>query len=97
MPKRLILLAASVCLCGPLPLAAAHECAKQETADALAKQDKDIAVREGNITEMRDEITQSGGSTDEQKKALRTFEGRLDQVKQKRAALLAECAEKSAP
>jgi hypothetical protein len=97
MQNRLIALAATLCLVSPLFIAAASDCATEETTAALAKHDNDVAARESNIAEMRDEIAQGGGSTDDQKKVLKSFEDKLAQMKQKRVELVEACAGRAAP
>ncbi|MEI9900907.1 MAG: hypothetical protein WDN31_13090 [Hyphomicrobium sp.] len=44
---------------------------------------------------MQGEIKDGGGATEQQKKALRSFEEKLAKVKAERAALLTECPAKS--
>jgi len=75
--------------------AADYDCPKPETAEALKKADANIADREAAIAEMKSEITDTGGSTDQQKKALEQFEEKLAKAKEGRIKLAAECHDKS--
>ncbi len=95
MHNRLIVLVACACLGGLPTFAATEECASKETAAALAAHDQNVAAREANIAEMRKEIAQTGGSTDDQKKVLQSFEDKIEQMKTKRAALVEACADKA--
>ena len=95
MHIRLIVLVACAWLGAPPTFAATEECASKETAAALAAHDKNVAAREENIAEMRQEIAQTGGSTDDQKKVLQAFEDKIEQMKTKRAALVEACAGKA--
>jgi hypothetical protein len=96
MLTRSLMLAAGVALCAPAN-AANYECVKQETAVALNDHDIGIANREAAVAEMKAEIAQTGGSTDEQKSVLEAFEEKLAKMKDKRAGLIDECAGKAAP
>ena len=46
---------------------------------------------------MKAEITESGGSTDDQTKVLKTFEDKLAKMKDARAILVKECSGTAAP
>jgi len=93
-----VVLAVVGCLLGVSPaLAATYDCADKAAAAALAAHDEAVATREANIAEMKAEIAQSGGTTDDQKKVLKSFEDKLGQNKEQRATLIAACASKAAP
>ncbi len=78
-------------------LAASYKCANESTAVALNDHDIRIAKSEASIAEMKAEIAQSGGSTDDQGKVLASFEDKVAKIKGARAALIEECAGKPAP
>ena len=91
MRKRAILTAAiALASCGPA-LAASYDCKDQSTATALKQVDISISKREAAIAEMKKEMSDAGGSTNEHDKAVATFEEKVKQAKEKRTALLAEC------
>ena len=77
--------------------AADYKCAKKETNVALNDHDIDIAQREANIKEMKAEIADSGGSTDDQTKVLKTFEDKLAKMKGAREILVKECSAAATP
>ncbi|HET6320873.1 MAG TPA: hypothetical protein VFF87_02370 [Hyphomicrobium sp.] len=91
MRKRTILAAViALASCGPA-MAADYDCKDQSTATALKQIDISISKREAAVAEMKKEMSEAGGSTKEHDKAVNTFEEKVKQAKDKRAALLAEC------
>jgi len=93
MRKRAILAAIALAFCGPA-MAAEYDCKDKGTDTALKEADISISKREAAIAEMKKEMSEAGGSTNEHDKALATFEEKLKQAKEKRATLLADCAVK---
>lgn len=77
--------------------AAEYNCAAKETGTKLNDYDIGIAKREAAIAEMRGEIKDGGGSTEQQKKALESYEAKLAKVMSEHEALLKECAAKTVP
>jgi hypothetical protein len=77
--------------------AAEYNCATKETGIKLNDYDIGIAKREAAIADMREEIKSGGGSTEQQKKALESYEAKLAKVKSEREALLKDCSAKTAP
>lgn len=90
MRKRTILAVVALASCGPA-IAADYDCKDQSTATALKQVDISISKREAAVAEMKKEMSEAGGSTKEHDKAVNTFEEKVKQAKDKRAALLAEC------
>lgn len=97
MLKFVTLLAASVALLASPSVAAPYDCAKKETAAKLNDHDIIIGKRESAIAEMKGEIKDGGGATEQQTKALQSFEDKLAKVKAERETLLKECTAQSAP
>ena len=97
MLRSAVVLSVTIGLAAPAALAADYRCAKKETNVALNDHDIRIAKSEASIAEMKAEIAQSGGSTDDQGKVLASFEDKLAKIKGARAALIEECAGKPAP
>ena len=89
--STLVFAVAMVLAAEPAP-AADYKCAKKETNVALNDHDIAIAQRESNIKEMKAEITEGGGSTDDQTKVLKSFEDKLAKVKDSRESLVKECS-----
>ncbi len=90
-----IVIFTGLAMLSPVAHGADYNCAKPETTEALKKADSNIADREAAIAEMKGEIKETGGSTEEQKKALQGFEDKLAKAKEDRAKLASECSEKS--
>ncbi len=95
MPKSLKILAVGILLVVQPAHAADYNCAQKETGAKLNDYDITVGKREAAIAEMQGEIKDGGGATEQQKKALRSFEEKLAKVKAERAALLTECPAKS--
>jgi len=93
MWKRAILAAIALTSCGSV-MAADYDCRDQSTATALGKVDVSISKREAAIAEMKKEMSDAGGSTNEHDRAVATFEEKLKQAKEQRAILLTECTVK---
>ena len=89
--STLVFAVAMVLAAEPAP-AADYKCAKKETNVALNDHDIAIAERESSIKEMKTEIAEGGGSTDDQTKVLRSFEDKLAKVKDSRESLVKECS-----
>jgi hypothetical protein len=79
------------------PLLAAHaaaaddSCAKKELGVKLNELDLSIKNRQEAVAEMQAEAKEAGGTTDQHKKALESFEEKLAKVTAERATLLARC------
>lgn len=71
--------------------AADYQCADAKINTALNNADASISKREKVIAEMKQEITDTGGSTPQHDKAITHFEEKLTQAKEKREALMKEC------
>lgn len=97
MLKPLSILAVSAALLAQPAVAAEYDCANKDTVVKLNGYDITIGKREGAIAEMKGEIKDTGGATEQQKKALASFEEKLEQVKKARAELIKDCPEKTAP
>lgn len=97
MLKSAIILAAGALLLTQPAVATEYNCAVKETGVKLNDYDITIKKRAAAIAEMQAEIKDTGGATEQQKKALASFEEKLAKVKDDRAKLLAECPAKSAP
>jgi hypothetical protein len=97
MLRTTVFLAAATLLATQAAQAADYKCAKKETNVALKDHDIGIAEREASIKEMKEEISTSGGSTDDQTKVLKSFEDKLAKMKEARAVLVKECGGESAP
>ncbi len=98
MSKAALFLVAAATVLLALPASAAeYNCAEKATGTKLNDLDITISKREAAITEMKEEVTAGGGSTEQQKKALGSFEEKLAKAKADREALLKECNAKSAP
>lgn len=76
--------------------AVSYDCPSKSTAVVLNDHDIAIAKREASIAEMRAEIVDAGGSTDDQRKLLESLQGKLATMKDARAKLIDECAGKAA-
>lgn len=85
MPKCFAAVLAGLLFCAPAVLAA------DDCSETLKKLDTNIAGRGEAIAEMKAEISESGGTTDEQKKVLDTLEAKLAEVQAERAALAGKC------
>lgn len=98
MRTSLASLAAALLLVQAHPAyAAEYNCADKTTGAKLNDYDIGIGKREAAIAEMRGEIKDGGGATEQQKKALESYEAKLAKVKSEREALLKECAAKTVP
>lgn len=97
MLRSALALAAAMALAAPSALAADYRCAKKETSVALNDHDIAIAEREASIKEMKTEISEGGGSTDDQSKVLKSFEDKLARMKGAREALVKECGAGATP
>jgi hypothetical protein len=98
MLKPVLILVAGVLLLPSAPVVAAdYGCAQKEIGTRLNDSDIEIKKREGVVAEIKAEIQESGGSTDQHKKALEAFEEKLAKAKATRETLLKECNGKSAP
>jgi hypothetical protein len=82
---------AGVLLLAPAVCAADYSCASKEIGAKLNDYDSKIAGREAAIAEMRAEIKEGGGATDQQTKAVAAFEEKVATAKAEREALLKEC------
>ena len=91
MQKSLWIIAAGAMLVAAPLSAAEYNCANKDTTKKLIDYDIAIKKREAGVAEMHDEITQGGGVTEQQKKALATFEEKLAKSKSEREVLLKEC------
>lgn len=91
MQKFAFILVASVALAAVPARAAEYACARKETGTKLNDYAISIGDREAAIKEMREEIKDGGGATDQQKKALAGFEEKLAKAKSDRDALLKTC------
>ena len=91
MLKPSTLLAACAVLLATPTFAADYKCA--DKAVGVKLNDFDIAIKNRSeaIGEMKDEIKQAGGSTEEHKKAIQILEEKLTKARADRAALLKEC------
>ncbi|MBC7831043.1 MAG: hypothetical protein H7Y62_03390 [Hyphomicrobium sp.] len=97
MLRSALVFAVAMVLAAQSAPAADYKCANKETNVALNDHDIAIAEREGSIKEMKAEITESGGSTDDQTKVLKTFEDKLAKMKDAREILVKECSGTAAP
>ena len=97
MLRSALAFAAAMALAAPSALAADYRCAKKETSVALNDHDIAIAEREASIKEMKTEISEGGGSTDDQSKVLKSFEDKLARMKGAREALVKECSAAATP
>ncbi len=97
MLRSAVLLAVAMGLAAPSVWAADYKCAKKETNVALNDHDLGIAERESSIKEMKTEISDSGGSTDDQTKVLKLLEDKVAKMKEARERLVKECSEGAAP
>lgn len=91
MLKSVLILAASVALIVQPASAVEYDCTNKETAVKLNDHDIKNKNREDAIAEMKSEIKDGGGSTDQQKKALEALEQKLAAAKADREKLLADC------
>jgi hypothetical protein len=91
MLKHALILAAGAMLLISSAHAAQYDCIDTKTSVALNDYDIKIKNRESAVAEMRDEIKGGGGSTEQQKKALESFEQKLAAAKAEREALLIGC------
>lgn len=96
MLKPLHVLAVGVTLLAQPVLAAQYNCAKKEMGVKLNDYDIAIKQREEVVAEIKGEIKDTGGSTEQQKQALQSLEEKLAKAKADREALLAECDAKPA-
>ena len=94
---RFAALAVAMMLAAQVASAADYKCAKKETNVALNGHDMGIAERESSIKEMKAEISDSGGSTDDQAKVLKLLEDKLAKMKDSRERLVKECNGETAP
>ncbi len=91
MLKMSALIAVCAALLAGPTLAADYKCADKATNVKLNDFDIAIKNRSEAISEMKDEIKQAGGSTEEHKKAIEILEQKLTQAKADREALLVQC------
>jgi hypothetical protein len=96
MLKVAAIVSVALVLCSPA-FAADYKCAEKGTAVALNNHDIAIAKREANIAEMKAEIHDSGGATEDQQKVLKSIEDKLAKMKDARGVLVNECSQKPAP
>lgn len=96
MLKLAGIVSVALALCPPA-IAAEYKCADNGTAVALNDHDIAIAKREANIAEMKAEIRDGGGATDDQQKVLKSLEDKLAKMKDAHAVLVSECSAKAAP
>ena len=92
MLRSALVFAVAMVLAAQSATAADYKCAKKETNVALNDHDIAIAERESSIKEMKTEIAEGGGSTDDQTKVLKSFEDKLAKVKDSRESLVKECS-----
>jgi hypothetical protein len=92
MLRSALVLAVAMVLAAQSAKAADYKCAKKETNVALNDHDLAIAERQSSIKEMKTEITEGGGSTDDQAKVLKSFEDKLAKMKDTREGLVKECS-----
>ncbi len=97
MLRSAVVLAVAMLLAAQAARAADYKCAKKETNVALNDHDLGIAERESSIKEMKAEISESGGSTDDQTKVLKSIEDKLAKMKESRERLVKECSGDAAP
>jgi hypothetical protein len=97
MLRSAVVLAVAMGLTAPSAWAADYKCAKKETNVALNDHDIGITEREASIKEMKTEISDSGGSTDDQTKVLKLLEDKLAKMKESRERLVKECSGEAAP
>ncbi|MTD96098.1 hypothetical protein GIW81_17300 [Hyphomicrobium sp. xq] len=97
MLRSAVVLAVAMGLAAPAAVAAGYKCAKKETNVALNDHDLGITERESSIKEMKAEIAESGGSTDDQTKVLKSIEDKLAKMKESRERLVKECSGEAAP
>jgi hypothetical protein len=97
MLRSAVVLAVAMGLTAPSAWAADYKCAKKETNVALNDHDLGIAEREASIKEMKTEISDSGGSTDDQTKVLKLLEDKLAKMRESRERLVKECSGEGAP
>ena len=97
MLRSALVFAVAMVLAAQSATAADYKCAKKETNVALNDHDIAVAEREASIKEMKAEITDSGGSTDDQTKVLKSFEDKLAKMKGAHEILVKECSTAAAP
>ena len=97
MLRSALVFAVAMVLAAQSAPAADYKCAKKETNVALNDHDIAIAERESSIKEMKAEITEGGGSTDDQTKVLESLEDKLANAKAAREVLVKECSATAAP
>ena len=97
MLRSALVFAAALVLATQSAPAADYKCAKKETNVTLNDHDLGIAERESSIKEMKTEISDSGGSTDDQTKVLKLLEDKLAKMKESRERLVKECSGEAAP
>jgi hypothetical protein len=97
MLRSALVFAVAMVLAAQSAPAADYKCAKKETNVALNDHDMAIAERESSIKEMKAEITEGGGSTDDQAKVLKSFEDKLAKMRDSRASLVKECSAAATP
>jgi hypothetical protein len=97
MLRSALIFAVAMVLAAQSAPAADYKCAKKETNVALNDHDLAIAERQSSIKEMKTEITEGGGSTDDQAKVLKSFEDKLAKMKDTREGLVKECSAAAAP
>jgi hypothetical protein len=97
MLRSALVFAVAMVLAAQSATAADYKCAKKETNVALNDHDIAIAERESSIKEMKTEIAEGGGSTDDQTKVLKSFEDKLAKVKDSRESLVKECSAAATP
>jgi len=86
-----LLLALCAMVLLPPAFAADYKCAAQQTGVKLNDLDTAIRNREEAVSEMEAEAREAGGTTDQHKQVLQSFEEKLEKAKAEREALLAEC------
>jgi hypothetical protein len=97
MLRSALVFAVAMVLAAQSAPAADYKCAKKETNVALNDHDMAIAERESSIKEMKTEITEGGGSTDDQAKVLESFEDKLAKMRDSRESLVKECSAAATP
>ena len=91
MPKHPFLFAAGIMLAAASSAAADYKCIDEKMSARIQQHDISIKDREAAVAEMRTEIKDGGGATDQQKKALTGFEEKLASAKTAREELLKLC------
>ena len=97
MLRSALVFAAALVLATQSAPAEDYKCAKKETNVALNDHDIAVAARESNIKEMKTEIAEGGGSTDDQTKVLKSLEDKLAKAMAAREILVKDCSAAATP